>query len=220
MISIEPEATIDQAIKLMLKHHFSGLPVVDRSGKLAGIITEGDFLHRREIGTELKHNVWLVALFGPEQGAQDYVRAHGLRVSDLMTRQPITVAEEACLDRVVNLMEHQHIKRLPVMRRGKLIGIISRANLLSALASIHRSSPKTSGRDREIHKRIVAEIEKQNWAYGSDIMVLVRNGIVDLCGTVSDQSQRAAMSALVKEQTGVRKLFNHLRLKDDGVSVT
>jgi CBS domain-containing protein len=220
VISIEPEATIVQAIKLMLKNHLSGLPVIDGSGNLVGIITEGDFLHRREIGTELKRNAWLDAIFGPEQSAQDYVRAHGIRVAELMTRPPITVDADTSLDKVVHLMERHHIKRLPVLRKGKLVGIISRANLIRALASIHRASSKTSRNDQEIRKRIVADIEKQNWAYGADVMVLVRDGVVDLCGTLNDSSQRGALKALVREKSGVRKLYDHLRLKDEGISVS
>jgi predicted transcriptional regulator len=137
-----------------------------------------------------------------------------------MTRQPITVDEDTSLDRVVHLMERHRIKRLPVVRKGKVVGIISRANLMRALASIHRSTYKTSRNDREIRKRIVADIDKQNWAYGADIMVLVRDGIVDLCGTLSDPSQRAALKGLVREKSGVRKLYDHLRLKDEGISVT
>jgi predicted transcriptional regulator len=137
-----------------------------------------------------------------------------------MTRQPITVDEDTSLDRVVHLMERHRIKRLPVVRKGKVVGIISRANLMRALASIHRSTYKTSRNDQEIRKRIVADIDKQNWAYGADIMVLVRDGIVDLCGTLSDPSQRAALKGLVREKSGVRKLYDHLRLKDEGISVT
>ena len=220
VISIQLEATIVQAIKLMLNNRLSGLPVIDRRGRLVGIITEGDFLHRREISTELKRNVWLDAFFGSEQSAHDYVRAHGIKVAELMTRQPITVDEDTSLDRVVHLMERHRIKRLPVARKGKVVGIISRANLMRALASIHRSTYKTSRNDQEIRKRIVADIDKQNWAYGADIMVLVRDGIVDLCGTLSDPSQRSALKALVREKSGVRKLYDHLRLKDDGISVT
>jgi CBS domain-containing protein len=220
VVSIEADATIVQAIKLMLKHHFSGLPVVDSSGKLVGVISQGDFLHRSEIGTEFKRNAWLVALFGPEESAHDYVRAHGIKVSELMTRQPVTVDESTSLDRVVHLMERYRIKRLPVMRREKMVGIISRTNLLRALASIHRSSPTPSINDREIRKKIISDIKRQNWAYGIDITVLVRDGTVDLCGTFSNPAQQAALRTLVKEQSGVRKLYDHLRLKDEGVAVT
>ena len=220
VISIQPQVTIVQAIKLMLKNRVSGLPVIDENSKLVGIITEGDFLHRWEIGTELKRNAWLDAIFGPEESAHDYVHAHSMKVADLMSRQPITVDEDTSLDRVIDLMERHHIKRLPVLRKGKVVGIISRANLMRALASLHRSASKTTRNDQELRKRIVTDVKKQNWAYGSDIMVLVRGGVVDLCGTVSDPSQRAALRALVKEKSGVRKLYDHLRLKDEDISVT
>ena len=131
-------------------------------------------MHRREIGTELKRNAWLDAFFGPEQSAHDYVHAHSMKVADLMSRQLIAVDEDTSLDRVINLMERHHIKRLPVLRKGKVIGIISRANLMRALASLHRSASKTTRNDQELRKRIVTDVKKQNWAYGSDIMVLVR----------------------------------------------
>jgi CBS domain-containing protein len=220
VISIAPSASVVQAIRTMLKNRISGLPVVDRRGKLAGIVTEGDFLHRQEIGTEIKRHAWLDAVFGPEQSANDYVRAHGITVSELMTRSPITVNESASLDQVVRLMERHRIKRVPVLRKGKIVGIISRANLMQALASIHRGEPKPSRTDTAVRRRIIAAIDKQNWAYGADLFVLVRNGIVDLCGTLSDASQRAALVALAEEQNGVKKVHDHLRLPDDGVSVS
>jgi CBS domain-containing protein len=220
VISIAPSASVVQAIRTMLKNRISGLPVVDRRGKLVGIVTEGDFLHRQEIGTEIKRHAWLDAMFGPEQSANDYVRAHGITVSELMTRSPITVNESASLDQVVRLMERHRIKRVPVLRKGKIVGIISRANLMQALASIHRGEPKPSRTDTAVRRRIIAAIDKQNWAYGADLFVLVRNGIVDLCGTLSDASQRAALVALAEEQNGVKKVHDHLRLPDDGVSVS
>jgi predicted transcriptional regulator len=141
-------------------------------------------------------------------------------VSELMTRSPITVNESASLDQVVRLMERHRIKRVPVLRKGKIVGIISRANLMQALASIHRGEPKPSRTDTAVRRRIIAAIDKQNWAYGADLFVLVRNGIVDLCGTLSDASQRAALVALAEEQNGVKKVHDHLRLPDDGVSVS
>ena len=105
IISVSPEATVLEAIKLMLKHHISGLPVIGRKGKLVGIVTESDFLHCPEIGTERKRSRWLDALFGPAAAAHDYVRSHGLKVQDVMTRDPVTVAENAPLDEAVRIME-------------------------------------------------------------------------------------------------------------------
>jgi len=221
VISIAPNASIVQAIRTMLKNRISGLPVVDRRGKLVGIISEGDLLHRQEIGTEIRRNAWLDAMFGPEQSANNYVRAHGLTVDEVMTRMPvITVNEDTSLNQVVHLMEHHRIKRVPVLHDGKIVGIVSRANLLHVLASLHRAEPKPSRNDQTIRRRIVAAIEKQSWSYGADLFVLVRNGVVDLCGKLADPSQRAALTALAAEQTGVKKVHDHLRLPNDGVSVT
>jgi CBS domain-containing protein len=219
VVSIRPDASIVQAINLMLRSRFSGLPVVDRSKKLVGIITEGDFLHRREIGTERRCNAWLVAMFGPEQSAHHYVRAHSMKVADIMSHSLITVDEKTPLEKIVSLMEQHHIKRLPVLRKAKLVGIISRANLLRVLSDFYHSPAKMTGRDRAIHTRIVADINEQDWAYGSEITVLVRNGIVDLCGTLADSSQREALKALVREKAGVRKLHDHLRLSEEGLEI-
>ena len=140
VISIRPEATIRDAIKLMLKNHISGMPVINVKGKLVGILTEGDFLHRSETGTERRRSRWLDALFGPSEAAKEFVHSHGLKVKEVMSRNPLTVRENTPLDEVVHLMEHRNIKRLPVMRSGKVVGIISRANLMHALASLHRGA--------------------------------------------------------------------------------
>src|SRR6516164_2770080 len=126
VISISPETSVFVAIRLMLKHHVSGLPVIDNHGKLVGILSEGDLLRRGEIETERRRSVWLDALFGPADGAADYVHSHGLAVKDVMTRDPITVTENTTLDEVVRLMENRNVKRLPVLGDGKVIGIVSR----------------------------------------------------------------------------------------------
>jgi CBS domain-containing protein len=116
VISISPETSILVAIQLTLKHHISGLPVIDKHAKLVGILTEGDFLRRAEIGTERKRSVWLDALLGPAEGATDYVHSHGLAVKEVMTRDPITVGENTPLGEAVLLMENKNVKRLPVLK--------------------------------------------------------------------------------------------------------
>src|SRR5690348_17164408 len=137
VVSISPDATILDAAKLMLKHHISGLPVIDRDGGLVGIVTEGDFLRRPETGTAQPRSRWLDLFFGPAEGAQAFVRSHGMKVAEVMTPKVITVAANEPLERVVHLMEVHQIKRLPVLRGRKVAGIVSRANLVRALASVH-----------------------------------------------------------------------------------
>ena len=136
VFSIGPDATVLQAVQLMLRHKISGLPVVDADGKLLGIVTEGDFLRRAETATERRRPNWLNFLVGPGRLADEYVHTHTRNIADVMTPEPYTITEDTSLDEVVKLMEKHRIKRLPVVRNQQLVGIVSRANLLHALASL------------------------------------------------------------------------------------
>lgn len=220
VISVSPEATIREAIKLMLKNHISGLPVVAHEDKLVGIVTESDFLHRPETGTERKRSRWLDALFGPAEAAKDYVRQHGLKVQEVMTRDPVTVTEVAPLDQVVQIMETHKIKRLPVMRRSKVVGIVSRADLMLALASILRSAQRHADNDEVIRQAIMASIREQSWTTGTFVDVIVRNGIVDLWGTITDGAQRKALNVLVESTPGVKRVEDHLSWQYESAFVT
>jgi CBS domain-containing protein len=220
VISISPEATILDAIKLMLKHHISGLPVIAHRGKLVGIVTESDFLHRPETGTERKRSRWLDSFFGPAPAAKAFVRSHGLKVADVMRRDPITVKENAPLDEVVRMMESYNVKRLPVMRRSKVVGIVSRADLMLALASISRATSASTGSDLAIRDRIMAAIREQSWTAGAMVDVVVRDGVADVWGTISDDAQRDALRALVAGTPGVKKVEDHLTWQGEEASVT
>ena len=213
VISISPETSVFVAIRLMLKHHISGLPVIDNHGKLAGILTEGDLLRRAEIETERRRSVWLDALFGPSDGAADYVHSHGLAVNEVMTNDPFTVTENTTLDEVVQLMENRKVKRLPVLRDGKAIGIVSRANLMRALLSIHRTAPQPSDDDAAIREHVLAEAGRHAWSSGAAIDVVVHSGMVDLWGTVGDVAQREALKVLAENVPGVVKVEDHLTLR-------
>ena len=213
IISVSPGTSVFVAIRLMLKHHISGLPVIDNHGKLAGILTEGDLLRRGEIETERRRSVWLDALFGPADGAAGYVHSHGLAVNEVMTREPITVTENTRLDEVVRLMENRKVKRLPVLRDGKAIGIVSRANLMRALLSIHRTAPQPSDDDAAIREHVLAEAGRHAWSSGAAIDVVVHSGMVDLWGTVGDVAQREALKVLAENVPGVVKVEDHLTLR-------
>ena len=218
IISVSSEATILEAIKLMLKHHIGGLPVIGPGGKLVGIVTESDFLHRPETGTERKPSRWLDALLGPADAAQDYVRSHGLKVRDVMTRNPVAVPENTPLDEVVRVMEARKIKRLLVMRRSKVVGIVSRADLMLAVASIDRAAPAPRDSDAAIRDRIMAAIREQSWTAGAFVDVNVRNGIADIWGRVSEMAQREALNVLVASAPGVKRVENHLTWQGEPAS--
>jgi CBS domain-containing protein len=136
VISIEADAPIMRAVRLMLQNRISGLPVVGPTGELIGMVTEGDFLRRSEIGTQRRRGRWLEFLIGPGRLADEYVRASGRKVDEVMTRNPVTITEDTPLETAVDLMERHRIKRLPVMREGRLVGIVTRADLMHALVSL------------------------------------------------------------------------------------
>src|SRR5690349_5657064 len=172
VITIAPDATILEAANTMLQHHVSGLPVVDADGKLVGIVSEGDFIRRSEIGTQRKRGRWLRFILGTGKAASDFVHEHGRKVSEVMTREPLTVTEETPLDEIVTAMETNGVKRLPVMRGDKLVGIVSRANLLQAVASLARHVPDPTADDDHIRRRIVDAMEKNDWCpFGINVVV-------------------------------------------------
>ena len=141
VVTVSSETTIVEAANTMLERHVSGLPVVDAAHKLVGIISEGDFLRRSEIGTQRKRGQFLRFILGPGQAATDFVHEHGRKVTEIMTKEPLTISEDTTLEVIVELMEKNHVKQLPVMRGDQLVGIVSRANLLQAVASLARQIP-------------------------------------------------------------------------------
>lgn len=210
VISITPDADVLDAIELMLSRHISGLPVIDRTGALVGIITEGDFLRRAETGTERKRPRWVEFLRGPRRLAEDYVHTHGRKVEEVMTRDPITVTEEAPLAEIVRLMERRRIKRVPVMRGSQIVGIVSRSNLMHALASLGRNAaPATTG-DAAIRAQLLAEFDRETWAPIAMIDVVVKDGVVELWGTITEESQRDALRVAAENVPGVTKVVSHL----------
>ena len=208
VISVKADESILSAARLMLQNRISGLPVLDASGGLVGIVTEGDFLRRGELGTTKRRPRWVEFLLGPGKLAEEYVHQSGRKVSDVMTRDPRTVSEDDTLETVVAQMERHRVKRLPVVRQGKLVGIISRANLLHALASLAREAPASSGGDAAIRDRILEALAKQHWALA--VNVVVKNGIAELWGTIMDERERQACIVAVENVPGVKQVHDHL----------
>jgi CBS domain-containing protein len=209
LVSIEPEASIMKAIRLMLQGRISGLPVVDDKGALIGIVTEGDLLRRAELGTQRRRPRWLEFLIGPGL-ANEYVHACGRKVSEVMTTKVHVVAEDTPLDEIVHIMESRRVKRLPVINDGKLVGIVSRANLLRALASIVGETKPSSMDDDAIRNRLMAELQNQAWAPVALINVIVRNGVVHLWGTLTDERQRKGVRVVAENIPGVKRVEDHL----------
>src|SRR5579864_9707198 len=147
VVCVGADEPVLKAARLMLQNRISGLPVIDKDGELVGIVTEGDFLRRSELGTQRQRPKWLEFIVGPGKLAEDYVHASGRKVEEIMTPEPCVVGEDVALEHVVELMERRRIKRLPVVRDGRLVGIVSRANLMHALASLAGEAQPSAGPD-------------------------------------------------------------------------
>jgi CBS domain-containing protein len=210
VISVGPDSSVLEAVRLMLQHRISGLPVVDAKGDLLGIITEGDLLRRTETGTQRRRPRWLEFLVGPGKLASEYVHASGRKVHEVMTSSVKTATEATPLERIVELMERHQIKRVPVMREREVVGIVTRANLLRALAGLARQAPPSDTNDAALRERLLAELGKQPWAPMAQLNILVRNSVVQLWGTIFDERQRAAIRVAAENIAGVKAVEDHL----------
>lgn len=210
VISIDPDSTVLQAARLMLQHRISGLPVIDANGQLVGVLSEGDFLRRRETNTEKRRSRWLEFLMGPGRIAAEYTHSHGCKVSEAMTRNPQTVSETASLEDIVELMERHRIKRVPVLCGDEVVGIVTRSNLMRAMVSVARAVPPPATDDMAIRQRLMDEIQKAEWAPSATIDVVVRDGIVELWGVIIDDRQREALKVAAENIPGVKTVKDHL----------
>jgi len=187
------------------------MPVIDADGQLVGIVTEGDFLRRAEMHTEAPRRRWLQLLLGPGSPAEEYVRAHGRSVRDVMSTKVITVGQETPLHEVVRLMEENAIKRVPVIDNGRVVGIVSRADLMFALSEYLSASKKESTTsDEAIRRRILSEMRRQTWCPIGSLRIVVKGGIVDIDGTIFNERVRHALHVLVENVQGVKGLHDRL----------
>jgi CBS-domain-containing membrane protein len=205
--TVSPDETILHAARLMLQKGFSGMPVVDSAGSLIGIVTEGDFLRRSETETIRRRPRWLEFLIGVGPIAGEYVRAAGHHVKDVMTSDVYTVEEDTELQEVVDLMERHHIKRVPVVHENKVVGIITRQNLLRALVK-SSAKPSATYDDDAIKRQIETELANQSWA--PLLNLSVTNGHVKLSGTIFDDRQREALRILLEKVPGVNGIEDQL----------
>lgn len=210
VVAVTPDTTVRDAAALMLKEHISGLPVINDAHALVGIVTEGDFLRRAEIGTQKARPRWLEFLLGPAALAAEYVHTHSRKVADVMTRSVVVANEDMALDEAVSLMEKNRIKRLPVVRSGRVVGMISRANLLRAIVAIPRF-PDVSQDDKDLRDKVTKELSKHAWN-ARDGQIFVKDGIVSIWGFVTSDRQRTAMRVLAENISGVKSVRDHSTL--------
>jgi CBS domain-containing protein len=210
VVTVTPDATIEYAAQLMLQHRISGLPVTDSDGAVLGIVTESDLLRRAETGTDKRHARWVSLLIGPGRLAQEYVHTHGRKVGEVMTERVFTVTPETPLADLVALMETKHVKRVPVVDQGRLVGIVSRADVMAALVGLLSEKPAGAATDTEIRNQILAEIDRQPWGPRGSVDVIVTNGVVVLKGAIPDERERAALCVAAENVPGVTAVHDRL----------
>lgn len=217
VITVDQDTSVQGLATLLSERAISAAPVVDSSGRMLGIVSEGDLLHRAELGTERpgerRHSWWLEHFASGL--ARDYVKSHGRTVKDIMTRDVITVVEETNLADVAMLLETNRIKRVPVMRDGKIVGIVSRANLVRALgATVGVPTSGAVNDDRAIRARLLAELGQQQWAAGIWAQdIIVSGGVVHLWfGSDEPEERRQAVRVAAENVPGVRSVEEHVLL--------
>ncbi len=211
VVTVAPDTEVSDIARLLLERHISALPVVNSEGQVLGIVSEGDLLHRRETDTEKHRNWWLGFLVGSEQRATEYSKSHGTKASEIMSREVVTVNEDAQLGDIAELLEIRRIKRVPVLRDGKLVGIVSRANLLHGLAARREEvGPAPSSDDRTIRETIIETVRQEGWVTHGTLNVLVDNGVVELWGWVDSPEERQALKVAAENVTGVKEVRDRL----------
>jgi CBS domain-containing protein len=211
VVSVSPKTTIADALDIMVRSHISGMPVIDGEGRLVGMISEGDFLRRSELGTAKSGGSWIVGMLLPGQAAGAYAHVHGQRVGEIMSSNVATVEPTAGLDEAVALMEKRRIKRLPVVEASKVVGMLTRADFIRALVEFIRPAYEEQAiSDGEIKLRIEAELQAEPWAPVASIAVAVENGVVALRGVLTDERQRNAIRAVAENVDGVRVIHDHM----------
>lgn len=206
VITASPETSVAELCRLMLESRISALPIVDKQGVLVGLITEGDLLRRYESGTDKKRSRWAEMFVSDATLAAEYVKSHGRTAKDLMTPDVITVDESTSLRSIADMFESRGIKRVPVLREKRLVGMVSRANLLQALVASEQAAGAAPADDAAIRAKLVAEFVDKPWRPSN---VIVRHGVAHLWGEVTSEEERAAMRVAAENTPGVKSVKDH-----------
>ena len=215
VVTVAPTASVQEVAKLLLAHRISALPVADQNGSLVGIISEGDLVRRTELGTDHRSSWWLdiLANRSNEELATQYVKSHSRRVEDIMTREIITATPATPLRDIAKLLEKHHIKRVPIVADGRLVGIVSRANLIQALASQRKPDQPDTTSDAAIRDKIMAQFKSQPWSKHSTLNATVQGGTVELWGTVGSDAEKEAARVAAEVVPGVQAVENNVMVR-------
>jgi CBS domain-containing protein len=210
VITTKPSASVQEVAKLLLQKHISAVPVVDDKGKLVGIISESDLMRRSDgDGTHWQRSWWLAVMTGERRLAEDYIKMHATKVADVMTRNVITTTPDTALNEIATVLEKNWIKRVPVIHNGQLVGIVSRANLVQAMASRgDKLDVPTS--DAQIREGLLKHLSSQRWAHTDLLNVTVNDGVVDLWGLAASDAERNAIRIAAENLPGVRAVNDRM----------
>ena len=210
VITIGPRDSVAHAANLIAQNDVSALPVIDDHGRLVGLISEGDLMNREEIGTEIHHPWWIEAVTPGATLAAEFAKSHGKRVEEVMSENVITATEDTSLADIAALLERNRIKRIPILRNGELVGIVSRSNLVQALASNGAASTASLDSNRVIREELLSRLEQQSWTDFGSRNIIVSDGKVHLWGLVGSPAERTALIALAENVPGVTEVVDEM----------
>lgn len=211
-------STVGEIAALLVKHGIGAVPVVAEDGRIVGIVSQTDLGHRTETGTEKKRKWWLDMFSDADALAREYTKSHGLLAQDVMTRHIISVGETASLSEVAEILDTHRIRQVPVLKDGKLVGMISRADLVRKLAEAVIIAPAEMPSNGQLLKAIWNEIKAKPWLKSSLVNLSVNNGNVELYGAVASDAQRQALKVLVESVPGVVRVENNVVLLPRGAA--
>lgn len=216
VVSVGPDTEVREIAQRLLENRISAVPVVDIDDKVIGIVSEGDLMRRVKDDGEHGRSWWLT-LFTGGKDPQEYVKTHGRKAHEIMTANPLCVAENTPLHTIARMLEKHHIKRVPVLREGKLVGIVSRANLLQGIANAAVAPTQSPADDRKIREAILNEVEQNTGVRSENISLIVDGGSVEIWGLVESLEQKQAVTVAAENVPGVIRVENHLGMMPPGV---
>lgn len=211
VVSVGPDATVDAVANTLISNGISAVPVIDIACRLIGIVSEGDLLTRWELGTELQRPWWLAALTSDATRAAEFSKSRAVKVADLMTRDVVTVDPETPIADIAHTLEKHGIKRVPVVENGLVVGIVSRANLVQALASARKRGAGVDRSDQALRQAILGAMASTPWG-GRPFNVLVDGGDVELWGCVYSPEEAEGLKAAAQATPGVKSVEDNLRV--------
>ncbi len=217
VITVGPDTGVREIAALLFEGRISAVPVIE-DGRLVGIVSEADLLHRHELGTDCvaQSGSWWLRLFAADPSLAGYIKSHAGQASDIMTREVVSVGPDTPIEEIADVLERHRIKRVPVLEAGRLAGIVSRANLVHALAATPRARKAAAPvRDEAIRQRLLAELERQPWWQRGISVLSVEDGVVTYTGAVERAEERDAARIAAQNIAGVRRVEDRRPLMRD-----